>query len=482
MPPQVALILGYGLVGWLLWNDRQWRRSWTRALWIPAIWLTLLGSRPMSFWIGGGGSSNLEGSPVNVLCNGFLIASALVVLLRRGFDWGYFAERNKALLLIYFYFATSALWSEFPLSSIKRIINDFGCVLIALVILTDRNPGEAGKAVFVRVAYFLFPLSVVFIRYFPHIGRISSRSAEQMVTGVTGHKNSLGQLVFVLGLVILWEILEHRRHGGGPRTRMQRWSHWGIMAIGLYLLVICDSATSLVCFVAGGALLVLRERLTRMQNARRFVLISLTALACLWGLDRAFGISDKVLALLGRNATLTGRTDIWQEVREAKINVVVGSGFRGFWETDAGVAIYEKLNINRLFTAHNGYLDVYMSGGLVGVALLGLALLSGGTKALNKYFSAGTFGKVALPYWVIAILYNNSESNFFILEPLWFTWLLVTIECRGPALAFAPALDHAAVEGTGGDDADQEIRDNAAPEAAARGPVGGKSGPSFLTS
>src|SRR6058998_2661210 len=114
MPPRLALFLGYGLIWWLFRNDRRWRKLSSPALWIPGLWLAILGSRPVSFWIGGGGSDSLEGSPINVLCNGALIGGAFWVLLQRNFDWGDFTRRNKALISIYVYFAVSVLWSAFP--------------------------------------------------------------------------------------------------------------------------------------------------------------------------------------------------------------------------------------------------------------------------------------------------------------------------------------------------------------------------------
>jgi hypothetical protein len=38
-------------------------------------------------------------------------------------------------------------------------------------------------------------------------------------------------------------------------------------------------------------------------------------------------------------------------------------------------------------------------------------------------------GRIGLVFWVLAIIYNLSESSFFRLDALWFTLLLVMIEC-----------------------------------------------------
>lgn len=429
MPPRVALIIGYAFAFWLLMQDRKWRKLNTPALWIPAIWLTILGSRPLSFWIGGGGGgSSTEGSPINVVCNGFLIVSAFVILMRRGFNWAEFANRNKALIAIYLYYAISAAWSNFPLSSAKRIFNDFGCVLIALLFVTDKTPADSIRLVYTRIACFLFPLSVVFIRYFPGIGRISSRSGDQMLTGVTGHKNSLGQLVVVLGLVMLWDLVQSRKSGPAPEKAMEKYSRLFVFGLGIYLLFLCKSATALVCVTVGALLFAAGGRIAKVQNIPRLLVLTAIAGGGIWILESQFGLSDAIFDLLGREKNLTGRTDIWDEVKKVDINSLIGSGFRGFWETRQGVDIYEELNINRLFTAHNGYLETFLNGGYIAVVLLGILLLSGGAIALKKLFRGDLMGKLALAFWVISVIYNNSESNFFILEPLWFTWLLFMVD------------------------------------------------------
>ena len=48
-----------------------------------------------------------------------LIFTAFVILVRRGLNWGGVMGRNKALLLIYLFFAVSCCWSDSDFSSLK---------------------------------------------------------------------------------------------------------------------------------------------------------------------------------------------------------------------------------------------------------------------------------------------------------------------------------------------------------------------------
>ena len=65
----------------------------------------------------------------------------MLVLRQRGLNWSALVQRNKAFFLIYVFFAASALWSEYPLVSLRRLFKDFGAVAVALMLLTERDPG-----------------------------------------------------------------------------------------------------------------------------------------------------------------------------------------------------------------------------------------------------------------------------------------------------------------------------------------------------
>src|SRR5204862_7228275 len=65
----------------------------------------------------------------------------------------------------------SIVWSDFPFVASKRWIKILGHPIMALVVLTDPSPQEAVRRLFKRSAYFLAPMSILFIKYFPQYGR-----------------------------------------------------------------------------------------------------------------------------------------------------------------------------------------------------------------------------------------------------------------------------------------------------------------------
>ena len=65
----------------------------------------------------------------------------------------------------------SLLWSDYPFVGFKRWFKSLGDPLMALVIVSERYPAAALTSVLRRCAFLLLPLSVVFIKYFPALGR-----------------------------------------------------------------------------------------------------------------------------------------------------------------------------------------------------------------------------------------------------------------------------------------------------------------------
>jgi exopolysaccharide production protein ExoQ len=433
MPPTLVLLVGLVYIGWTITRDRRWRRLPSGAMWIPGLWLAMSSSRPLEFWLAqlgviGQQSSRIDGNPVNVVFNGGLLVAAVLVLKKRRFDWAKFAGANLALCAIYVFFLCSMLWSPYPVPTVKRVVQDFGSVLTGLIVLTEEDPAEAIRVLFVRLAFILFPLSVIFIRYFPEIGRTySTVTGNQFLGGVTGHKNLLGQMTMVYCLVLLWDLQGGSRPGARERTEPERLIRMANMAIGLYLLLLSRSATSLMCFLFGVALLYGSRLLAGARYVRGVLVTGGVTLTSLLLFEQVFGISARISEMLGRGAGLSGRTEIWRAILEKHTGVVLGAGFMGFWETKVGESVWQELGMTHLITAHNGYLETYLHGGVVGVCLLVALVLASGVSAADKLRGREPVGTMSAVFWPLLLVYNVTESAFFLAGSLWFTTLLMVI-------------------------------------------------------
>ncbi len=426
MTRQVALFLWILLTIWLLVRDQKLRPMTSKALWIPLLWIVISGSRPVSLWLGGtddamGPSNNLEGSPLDRNVFLVLIGAGVCVLTKRRVSWHNVAASNRAFLALLLYFGISVIWSPYPGVSFKRWIKEAGNVVMVLVILTETDPFQASKAVFARFTYFVIPLSFVLIQYFPELGRYYSRWTHQpFYCGVATFKNELGCSVAVCGLFLAQDIIELR----GDRTRRIDKAEWLVRGALILLLVWvlrkANSSTALGCLILGAGILFASQISGVRRKMPQFGAWSFVAALAI-GLLYFSGMFELVVQVLGRDMTLTGRTDIWADVLTEPINPFLGAGYQSFWMGP----VVERLHLTQ---AHNGYLETYLNGGFIGLCLL-LGFILSAARALKADMLRGDmFASMRFTVFAVMLIYNWTEAMFGGLNILWIVFLIATLK------------------------------------------------------
>ncbi len=416
---------------WLIRRDIAMRPGLSRAIWIPTIWVFIIASRPLSAWIGfGGATDTLDGSPMDRLFYMVMIAAALVALSKRNLNWGWLIGRNWPVLLFYAFLLFSVLWANSLESSFKRWVKEAGNIFIALVILSEVDPLQAIRAVFVRCAIVLVPLSEIYIRYFPDIGRrYNMHSGEMEATGVTTQKNNLGTMLMVCGIIFVWDWLERTRSTATGRTWIDRAVAVGIASLTIYLFFLCDSKTSMVA-MAVAALIITAIRLPVFRNrVSAFGLYGVLAVVAFFVVDREIGITERIVTMLGRDMTFTGRTLVWEKLFGVGTDPLLGTGFMSFWDD---FSFRAKLPYYVAFSAHNGYIEVYLAGGVIGCFFLGLMLLGTGFIMNADLRRGGDYAVVRFAILVATLIANFFESNFACMTPLGFLFLLAAIGYSTP--------------------------------------------------
>jgi exopolysaccharide production protein ExoQ len=113
-----------------------------------------------------------------------------------------------------------------------------------------------------------------------------------------------------------------------------------------------------------------------------------------------------VAPILGRDATLTGRTDlIWSELIPISLrNPFFGVGYGAFW-----IRPIFEFPINQ---AHNGYLDVFIELGWVGLILLTILIVSFFKKAKEEFELDPDWACLRLAFLLMILLHNITETSF----------------------------------------------------------------------
>ena len=431
MPQGVATVV-YGLfilALFLLDRDRKSRVS--PALWIPVAWVLLAGSRMVSDWLEPARvitspDQYLEGSPLDRLVLTGLLAAGLMVLLARGRRAGTFLRANGPILLFFLYGAVSVLWSDYPDVALKRWTKALGDIVMVLVALTDPDPSAAVKRLLAWSGFLLVPLSVLLIKYYPELGQgYNPWTWGAYSTGVATGKNGLGLVCLVFGLRSLWRFLEVLHSGERPLITGPLIAHGAVLVMVLWLFGKADSATSLGCFLIGGGLIGVMSLpgLARERTAVHLLVVGIVSL-CLFGL---FLDSDVGLVqAMGRDTTLTGRTALWDQLLRMPVDSLFGAGFETFW-LGGRLEKFWRAYWWHPNQAHNGYIEVFLNLGWIGVALLGFVMAWGYRNVVGSLHRSPELGKLRLAYFVVAVLYNLTEAAFKVMHPVWTTFLLAII-------------------------------------------------------
>jgi exopolysaccharide production protein ExoQ len=404
----IALILCTAFVLFLLRLEGRGARGVSPALWIPTVWMLATASKPLAIWFGVVGN-NEGGSGLDQLLLTTLGIAGMVVLIRRRFNWQRALRRHGWLLALLCFMLISTIWSDITLIALRRWVRQVIVLIMALAIMSETNPYQALESVLRRFAYVYIPFSLVVIKYFPAYGVSYSWSGVQMWTGIALHKNGFGSMCTISALFFLWAYLQRRERAAA--VRHQSWADISVLLIALFLLTGAqkNSATALTT-LGVGIVTLLGLRLLRNVN---FVVLKAVSLALVIFLI-AFGVAAPFLggsnvasfsSQLGRDDTLTGRTDVWAAVLPAmEQQPMLGYGFGSFW-TDARRQFYE------ISDAHNGYLDILLELGAVGLTFYFGWLLSCARKFQDVLARNYNWASLAICYLVMALVFNVTEST-----------------------------------------------------------------------
>jgi exopolysaccharide production protein ExoQ len=437
----LALFLTIALIVWLFRRDIRERPNITGGLWLPLIWLVLGCSRSVSAWLNifglpvSGGASVEEGSPLDAWFYFALIIAGFCVLAKRQVRLSEVVSHNGWLLAFLVFCLISIIWSDFPFIALKRWIKVLGHPIMALIVLTEPDPEEALARLMKRCAYVVVPVSILFIKYYPELGRGFSPWGGAETTGITTNKNILGAVCLILGYFFFWYLLQtwQRSRSIWRRNELRLIAGFGI---GIWWLFSqAHSATAVTAFLVGASIVMFVASRAINKNLGTYLLAALVILIVA---EAEFGISGHLSESLGRGSELSGRRGLWTALLDLHTNPVVGAGFESFWLGDTPRQL-EGIFFFIPNEAHNGYLETYLTLGIIGVFLLIGLFVATFRKIRLELFRNFEWGRYRLGFLVALILYNWTEAAFKTLSPLWFVFYLIATDYPRIHLATAEA-------------------------------------------
>ncbi|MEO1670535.1 MAG: O-antigen ligase [Cyanobacteria bacterium J06631_2] len=262
----------------------------------------------------------------------------------------------------------SYFWSINPSQTLRFSIYAVGTTGFGLYLATRYSLEEQMKLLGWTYGILLV-LSLLFAVAIPKYG-IMAGVHEGALRGVFTHKNQFGAFMAPGGVIFLLNAFR-----GGRLS----WLYWILLVLNCGAMVMSQSTTALGTF---GLMLILC--LTYRMFRWRYEVIILATLAMtiigFVGLILVSGYvsSDSILANFGKDTTLSGRTYIWQYVwDQIQLKPWLGYGMTAFWNGLEGPSGYIQYAMRiAVIYAHNGFLDLWLSIGIIGLGIFIISFFS----------------------------------------------------------------------------------------------------------
>ena len=114
------------------------------------------------------------------------------------------------------------------------------------------------------------------------------------------------------------------------------------------------------------------------------------------------------------------------------INPLLGTGNESFWLGPRLAIVWRKFWL--INEAHNGYLEVYLNLGLIGLSLLGLFLIASYQAIWKRLSYRSQFTSLSLALWTVLLFYNVTEAAFKGSQLMWLTFLLGAVSVSDRAV------------------------------------------------
>ncbi|MDZ8031987.1 MULTISPECIES: O-antigen ligase family protein [unclassified Nostoc] len=364
---------------------------------------------------GGAGQTDLveyDSSVIRIIYS-LIYLVTLVLLILRWKKTLYFLRKDFWLYSLILLSAVSIIWSFEPSTTLKNSFSLINSSLFGLYFASRYNLKQQLHLLAWNFAIIIV-LSFVFAIALPKYGIQSDLDGSKW-RGVFTHKNGLGARMVTSSMTFF--IL-------GYQTQRRNWLFWAGFGLSIILLRLSASGSSLV------NLLIIILTFFGFQIWRwsyQFMVPTLIMIATI-GQSLYFWLSSNANVLfnaIGKDATLTGRTELWPLVID-KIwkHPWLGYGYGGFWQGWNGESA--DIWLAAAWTPshpHNGYLALCLDLGLLGLGVF----FFGFWRNYLQGFAWVRSSKTAFDIWPLIhmtyiLLSSLTESN--LMESNSLTWIL----------------------------------------------------------
>jgi exopolysaccharide production protein ExoQ len=350
----------------------------------------------------------------------YMVTLLLLVTQRKSFLL--VAQKDFLIWVVVGIALASAIWTVAPDITLRRSLLLLGTTLFGIYLAMRYSLREQLQLLSWALGLVIL-LSILFAIGLPSYGLMGIQEGGVHAgawRGVMSHKNLLGRLMVLSSLVFLFvatsDSISNSRY---------RWFPWIGYVLSIVLIVRSTSKTALISFVALMIILPLYRTLRRNYNQLVPIAIALILLvgsvAILFVDNLPF-----ITSVLGRDLTLTGRTELWSVMLELiQERPLLGYGFNGFWrdwDSDVTAYLWRTLQWECPY-GHNGFMDLLAELGIAGLAVFLLSLTTAYIQGVRWLrITKNVEGLWTLIYLSFLVIYNISESTLLATNSIF--WIL----------------------------------------------------------
>ncbi|KKZ83609.1 exopolysaccharide biosynthesis protein [Rhizobium phaseoli] len=357
-----------------------------------------------------------------------------VILIRNFPQFLTALRRNLIVPLILALPFLSTLWSIAPPTTLRRAIGLLFCVLLSYVLAIRFTPRQLLFLLFVTLGACTV-LSVVISVVSPALATMPD--GDGAMRGVFIHKNVLGWYAALMILVATAVLIDG--------TFGLRRTAFILLAAGIICLARSGSMTAIIATSVAFCLIGFYSLLQRSSSTGRVVIVLFFIQLSVGILISLHEFLVPALEALGKDATLTGRVPLWELVdREISDRWMLGYGYQAFWTTANPEAIHMWFKIGWAAPhAHNGYRDILLSFGIVGMIPFAVMLPHAIRQGAMLHCHDAQYGWLWLNVLTIMILVMNlTESIFFVQNDaifILFTAAIIMFSLYAPVVSISHA-------------------------------------------
>lgn len=329
-------------------------------------------------------------------------------------------RRNKIFVALSALAMASCLWSQFPVKSLENALFLSINTLFAFYLFRRFDQQQRIELLYL-FGWICLLFSLVLSVFFPAYGLDSALGTDTW-RGIYINKNACAmETTFLLSLAFYLPV----------KSLLHKIFRVFYIVLSVLLIIMSQSRTGWILLFCLSVYVIVIKIIQQIAPKDRVIAVVLGTVFLSLIVFVTISHLEQIFYFLGKDPTLTGRTDIWKAVATSAMKrPILGYGYMGFFRGLQGENANVGMLVGRNVSAsHNGFLDVWCNLGAVGLGLVLWSLLKAAKNASVCYFSKNSSYLCWCTCIVFLIIVTNIDEKAMMVpnDLLWVLYILAYV-------------------------------------------------------